>query len=216
MIIVMLSPTPPGFLDAAKLTVGFSSVYGIAMMLQTVAKQRLIIQKKIVDRYNCPELLNADRLVANLLEWSPMFLGPVWSLAAVGRLDERCCRIAWLYVSLRVIYLVLVVKFGVAKGGRNKPLWGSTLPTTAELHVPHVSLEEISGIDFTMISALRYSFILLLIPPISPVGDRCQASVFSEIEKKLYYKIQIEIIRFEEVYMKLIFSSCLLHMHFIQ
>ena len=78
---------------------------------------------------------------------------------------------------------------------------------TAELHVPHVSLEEISGIDFTMISAQRYSFILLLIPPISPVGDRCQASVFSEIEKKLYYKIQkrFEAIRFEEVYMKLIF-----------
>jgi len=82
-----------------------------------------------MDRYNCPELLNADRLVANILEWTPIFLGSVWSLAAVDRLDERCRKFSWGYVGLRAVYLVLVVKYGVAKGGRNKPLWVSTFPS---------------------------------------------------------------------------------------
>mmetsp|Transcript_17490 Transcript_17490/g.37805 ORF Transcript_17490/g.37805 Transcript_17490/m.37805 type:complete len:147 (-) Transcript_17490:1469-1909(-) len=126
-----LSPTQ-ALLDAAKLTVSFSSVYGIAMIHQVVVKQRLISQKRkmgqVLDRYDCPDLLSADRLVANILEWSPMFLGPVWSLAAVDRLDERCLQCAWGYVGLRGIYLVLVVKCGVSKEGRNKSLWGSTFP----------------------------------------------------------------------------------------
>ena len=126
-----VSPTP-GFLNAAKVTVGFSSVYGFAMAHQVFAKQRLIRNKKkdgqVLDRYGCPELLSADRLVANILEWSPMFLGPVWSLAAADRLDERCLTFAWGYVGLRAVYLFSVIKRGVASNGLNRHLWGATFP----------------------------------------------------------------------------------------
>ena len=103
------------------------------MVHQIVAKWRLIRQKKkkgeVFDRYGCPELLSADRLVQNMLEWSPLFLGPVWSLAATNQLDESCLTFAWGYVGLRVMYLFLVVKYGVARSGLNKPLWGATIPS---------------------------------------------------------------------------------------
>ena len=127
-----MSCASPGILGAAKVTVGFATVYGFAMVHQIVTKQLLARRKRRsgepFNRYSAPELLNSDRLVANLLEWAPIFLLPLWSLAAVDKLDELCLKIAWAYVGLRGVYLCLVVKYGVAKSGLNTSLWTATFP----------------------------------------------------------------------------------------
>jgi len=117
------------------LTVGFSSVYGLSMIHQIIIKKRLILRYKQMgkpfDRYSSSEMRHTDRIAANILEWSPVFLGPIWSLALTERLDDTCVTVAWAYVGLRGLYLCLGAMFGVAKSGRNKALWVATFPSYA-------------------------------------------------------------------------------------
>ena len=73
-------------------------------------------------------MLNADRIVANFLEWSLVFLSPLWSLAATGHLSAVATNIAWTYVGVRGFYCILVTTFGVNHNGLNLSLWAATLP----------------------------------------------------------------------------------------
>ena len=118
--------------QATRITVAFTAVYSSALFLQVVTKQRTIIQhkqaKKQFDRYNSPALLHVDRLVANMMEWAFIFLPLLWSLAVTDRLDDGAARASWFYVMTRALYVVLVMKVGVATSGRNKGLWMSTFP----------------------------------------------------------------------------------------
>ena len=119
-------------MNAAKVTVAYSSIYGICMCYQVVTKQRLIRkyknQNKAFDRYNSGEMRNADRLVANFMEWTPIFLGPLWAITVTNRFDETSTKAAWTYVGLRTLYAGLVMTYGISSSGRNKPLWAATFP----------------------------------------------------------------------------------------
>eukprot|EP00978_Attheya_sp_CCMP212_P008907 scaffold21007_cov52-Attheya_sp.AAC.1 len=118
--------------NAARITVVFSTLYMLTLVNQILTKKRLFqqfkAQGKTFNRYAAPEMLNADRLVANLLEWSLVFLSPLWSLAATGHLSEAATKIAWTYVGVRGFYCILVTTFGVTQNGYNLPLWAATLP----------------------------------------------------------------------------------------
>ena len=124
-------------LGAARVTVAFTSVYIISMLHQIICKKRLLRKARLkstessLNRYGHPELHNADRLVANLLEWSPIFLCPLWCLAVTDRLDQTCLHFSWAYVMLRGLYVCLLIKFGVSRNGNNTQLWISTLPAYA-------------------------------------------------------------------------------------
>lgn len=119
-------------ISAARITVVFTTLYAATLANQPITKKRLLrkFQKegKPFHRYTAPEMLNADRLVANLLEWSLVFLGPLWSLAATGQLTPFSVSIAWTYVVLRGFYGILVMTFGVNQHGLNFPLMASTFP----------------------------------------------------------------------------------------
>lgn len=119
--------------QAARLTVVFVLLYEVTFVNGVITKKRLhrIAQqeKKLFDRYNSPEMHNADRLQANFLEWSPVFLGLVWSLAATVNLSKMSIAASWLYLGLRAIYIVLVLQYGVASNGFNQALWVSTFPS---------------------------------------------------------------------------------------
>jgi len=147
------------FAEASSITVAFTAVYVAALVNQVVCKKRLLARAtkkanknddKVFDRYAAAEMRNPDRLVANLMEWGFVFLPLVWSLGATGRLvlvdgggveddvdgattatttSSTACKVAWAYVVLRVLYVILQIKYGVATGGRNTRLWISTLPS---------------------------------------------------------------------------------------
>lgn len=118
-----------GLQSASRLTIGYTIVYSIAMLNQVVTKNMLIAKHgKSFDRYQAPEMRSADRLLGNLLEWTPIFLGPIWSLSSSQLLSERHVAVAWTYIGLRALYVGLVRSFGVSGNGRNTPLWAATFP----------------------------------------------------------------------------------------
>ena len=118
---------------AARLTVLFSTLYGVTFLNILVNKKRHYYRakakKETFDRYNSVEMLAADRLQANFLEWSPTFLGLLWSLAATGNLVNNSSRqAAWMYLGLRLLYVILVLRHGVQTTGTQTHLWISTFP----------------------------------------------------------------------------------------
>jgi len=115
---------------AAQITVVFLTLYSFTFINVLVNKKRMLkhahLEKKTFDRYASPQMHNADRLLGNFLEWSPIFLGLVWSLAATANLTPSSITVAWTYVALRCLYLVLLLRQGVASDGMNRHLWIST------------------------------------------------------------------------------------------
>ena len=93
-IMSAISSSPQSILGTARVTVAFTSVYIVSLCYQIICKKRLLRKARLkgepFNRYGHPELHNADRLVANILEWSPIFLCPLWCLAVTDRLDQSC------------------------------------------------------------------------------------------------------------------------------
>jgi hypothetical protein len=118
---------------AAQITLGYVLVYSAALLYQTVCKSRLIERYRALDkplnRYEAVEMRSPDRLVANMMEWGLGFLPLLWVLGVADRLGDSVKYVAWTYVALRALYVGLVARYGVATGGRNKPLWISTFPS---------------------------------------------------------------------------------------
>jgi len=120
-------------LTAARITVVYLMLYGTTFANTNLAKKRAARQHRNFDRYNnnSPSMLVADRLQGNFLEWSPVFLGLLWSLAATFHLSSTTAAAvaAWIYVALRALYIVLILlRRGVNSQGRNSQLWISTFP----------------------------------------------------------------------------------------
>jgi uncharacterized MAPEG superfamily protein len=117
----------------AQITVVSTFLYSLTLVNVVVRKKRCLRQarqaNKTFDRYTSPQMHNADRLVGNFLEWSPIFMGLIWPLAVTGNLSSSSVLVAWTYVALRALYIVLEIKYGVASDGLNKPLWISTFPS---------------------------------------------------------------------------------------
>jgi uncharacterized MAPEG superfamily protein len=83
---------------------------------------------RTLDRYRSPEMHHPDRLVGNFVEWTPVFLCPVWCMAATKTLSTSSVTAAHVYLCLRALYIVLSVRYGVSPEGNNVPLWISTFP----------------------------------------------------------------------------------------
>jgi len=117
---------------AARLTVVFVLLYASTFVNVLVTKKRLLRQARrdnqAFQRYASPRMHAADRLNGNFLEWSPVFLGLLWSLAATSNLARPSVTAAWAYLGLRALYVALVLRHGVASDGMNKSLWISTMP----------------------------------------------------------------------------------------
>lgn len=117
---------------AAQITLIYTTLYLMTLMNVVVTKKRCLRQarqtNKKFDRYASSLMRDADRLVGNFLEWSPIFLGLLWSMAATSNLSHSCVNVAWTYVVLRALYITLQIRYGVASDGLNKPLWISTFP----------------------------------------------------------------------------------------
>ena len=144
---------------AARITVIFLMLFTVAFLNVLICKRRGLRQwekdkkddknNKMVsycyDRYNDPSMQAPDRLVGNLLEWSPMFLGLLWSLAATNHLTSTGAdRAAWIYVALRALFEALVLQHGVRSNGMQKHLWISTFPAYAcLLFMAHVAVREL-------------------------------------------------------------------------
>lgn len=118
---------------AAQITVVFTFLYFLTLVNTVYHKKKYLRQarqaNKTFDRYSSPLMHNADRLVGNFLEWSPIFMALLWSLAATSNLSNASTKVAWTYVALRALYIVLEIRYGVASNGLNKPLWVSTFPS---------------------------------------------------------------------------------------
>ena len=119
--------------QAAKMTVAFVLLYELTFFNVLRSKRRLLkehqTQKKVFDRYKSPQMQTADRLQANFLEWAPIFLGLLWSLAATSNFSKNSVIAAWTYLGLRLLYVVLILNYGVASDGMNRALWISTFPS---------------------------------------------------------------------------------------
>mmetsp|Transcript_4818 Transcript_4818/g.12260 ORF Transcript_4818/g.12260 Transcript_4818/m.12260 type:complete len:150 (+) Transcript_4818:218-667(+) len=130
---------------AARLTVIFCALYGATFANVLRVKKMLFRQAReagrTFDRYTSLQMRVADRLQANLLEWSPIFLGLVWSLGVVGALDGGGVALwaAWIYLVLRALHVGLVLHKGVSSSGMNRHLWISTFPAYGCLVVMFIS-----------------------------------------------------------------------------
>jgi len=121
--------------EAARITVVFVILYVVTFVNIAVSKKRLLRlahqEGKVFDRYESSGMQTADRLQGNILEWSPIFLGLVWSLASTSNLSFNCVVASWMYLVARAFYIVLVLNRGVAADGVNSSLWISTTPAYA-------------------------------------------------------------------------------------
>lgn len=121
-----------GIRKAAQITVVYTFLYWLTLINIVYNKKKWLRQarkaNKMFERYSSPQMHNADRLVGNFLEWSPVFMGLLWPLAATGNLTSTSTNVAWMYVGLRAFYIVLEIRYGVASDGLNKQLWISTFP----------------------------------------------------------------------------------------
>jgi hypothetical protein len=131
---------------ASQITVAYCGVYSLTLLNQLVHKKLLHAQYckegKVFDRYTAIEMRPIDRINANMLEWMPIFLGPLWILALNSNqgggsgaadsgsslLTDTCVTVSWMYVGFRVLYFALVLKYGVSSVGRNIPLYAATFP----------------------------------------------------------------------------------------
>jgi len=80
--------TAPGtdLLTATRITVVFLMLCSVNFVNILVTKKWLLRQNR--EKFDCctsPSMRTADRLQANFLEWSPIFLGLLWSLAATDK-----------------------------------------------------------------------------------------------------------------------------------
>lgn len=134
-----LHDVSPSILHAARITTVYSTLYFMTFVNGLVTKKRLAAkykaQGKTFNRYDSLEMQPADRLTQNFLEWYPVFMCPLWSLAMTHQLAEDnrvvgnvCVLVAWTYVGLRTWYFGLILKHGVNRSGMNAPLWKSTFP----------------------------------------------------------------------------------------
>ena len=126
-------PSSPDIVKAAQITTVFSFMYGCTFINVLISKKRCYrnakkTNNKNYDRYTSPDMRPADRLQANFLEWSPVFLGLMWSLAATNNLGTTGTSMCWTYIALRGLYVVLILRFGVSTSGNNVSLWASTFP----------------------------------------------------------------------------------------
>lgn len=115
---------------AAQITVVYTTIYSMTVLNQVVHKKRL--HRKLgekFDRYNSVEMRHADRLTGNFLEWTIVFLGPLWSMAMTDTLSDMSRTMAWTYLGLRMLYVGLSFKHGVNEQGHNVSLWASTFPS---------------------------------------------------------------------------------------
>ena len=121
--------------SAGQATVAFLTLYSSTFVMVLMRKKTLFYAAKAAgkrfDRYNSPEMQVVDRLQGNFLEWSPVFLGLLWTLATAGALQGTTLTVAWGYVALRGLYLALILRHGVSANGANKALWPSTFPAYA-------------------------------------------------------------------------------------
>ncbi|KAG7344935.1 MAPEG family protein [Nitzschia inconspicua] len=130
MSLSSVHPISGSIAAAAQITVVYTGLYSVTILNQVVTKKRL--HRKLgdkFDRYSSLEMRNVDRLTGNFLEWTIVFLGPLWSMALTDTLSDTSQLIAWTYVGLRLLYTGLSLKYGVNGQGNNKPLWISTFPS---------------------------------------------------------------------------------------
>lgn len=125
----------PDVHEACRITIVFTILYTACLVNQTVNKyvniSRAKQAKENFDRYNSLEMRSADRMLANMMEWSFVFFPLLWSLALTGRLvssGDDALKWSWRYIYLRGLYIILSIRYGVASNGKNKPLWVSTFP----------------------------------------------------------------------------------------
>uniref|UniRef100_A0A7S2YMZ8 Uncharacterized protein n=1 Tax=Entomoneis paludosa TaxID=265537 RepID=A0A7S2YMZ8_9STRA len=128
----MDSSVHPGILAAAQITAAYSTLYSMTFVNILICKKYYAKQARArgqdFDRYTSLDMRPADRLQANFMEWTPAFLGPLWSLALTHQLDAGACIMAWTYLGLRTLYFGLVLNYGVHPTGMNRPLWAATFP----------------------------------------------------------------------------------------
>jgi hypothetical protein len=143
-----LHDVSPSILHAARITTAYSTLYCMTFVNGLVTKKRFAAkykaQGKTFNRYESLEMQTADRLTQNILEWYPVFMSPLWSLAMTNQLANDttvtgniCVLLAWTYVGLRTWYFGLILKHGVNKSGMNVSLWKSTFPGYACLAFLH-------------------------------------------------------------------------------
>jgi hypothetical protein len=58
---------------------------------------------KSFDRYNSLNMRDADRLTGNFLGWTPLFLGPLWSMAMTETFSDVSQIMAWKYLEPRML-----------------------------------------------------------------------------------------------------------------
>ena len=129
-----MSSSEDDILRAAQISVLYLTLYCVTFVNTLATKRRLLKQaslaKMTFNRYTSPQMHSADRLVGNFTEWSPVFLGLMWSLAATNNLTQSSAAMAaWTYLGLRGLYIVLQLKYGLSPDGVNKMLWISTFPS---------------------------------------------------------------------------------------
>jgi hypothetical protein len=137
---------------ACRITLAYLLVYIFAIVLQIITKKRLLrlesvkqgasksTSTKVFDRYQNPGMLNADRAVGNLLEWTPVFWGLLWILVVVDDGGAHAGHMAhgsttyyaaWAYVGFRFLYVILAHTGGIASDGKQTGLHASTYPAYA-------------------------------------------------------------------------------------
>ena len=126
----------PHYLAAARLTfaalvlhVTFICVQvGVKLALKLKVKERKKLEPNYV--YNSytsddPNILIANRLVGNYMEWMPVFLGMVWLYAMyVGNPGYY----GWIYLFFRSLYAPLAFSGAISRGGAKPLIYISTMP----------------------------------------------------------------------------------------
>jgi hypothetical protein len=134
--------TSPEVAAAARVTLAFIGVFVINVLFQFYGKRHsaaMHVKAKTegerpspYNRYSSGDhiLLVGDRVVGNYVEWAVPFLSLFWMSMTITGQGEK---LGWIYVVLRLLYIVLAAIGGITHAGVKPKLLLATIPMYAVL-----------------------------------------------------------------------------------
>ena len=135
MVATSMSMSAAAFASASQVTLAFCVLYTACLIYQGTLKIRLQVaaakKKERFERYGNLRMLQADRAVGNLLEWSVPFLATFWvSMVAT---DGSTAAWGWAYVFFRALYPIAALNGGIGTSGPKNMILASTVPAYVAL-----------------------------------------------------------------------------------
>lgn len=117
--------------ECSKMTLAYLGIYTACILYQVVVKLKHTFSsmksKNNFNRYTDDRMVVVDRIVGNMLEWAPVYMGLSWM--SMFLTNGETANYGWLYVYCRAAFPIIASLGGLNKGGAQIYMWLCTMPS---------------------------------------------------------------------------------------